>query len=653
MVEAIAAAYDGLIPLRRSNGDRLNQWHPLPKQFHALVAAHPDSVLLQTSRFDASNKRSFLFLDPVQTIPAYTLDEIPNLFRRIEQSLADGFYMAGFLSYECGYHFERFKDVALTPQSLPLAWFGIYRKPFIYNHETGCFDGDSPPQQPEHDPQPASIPFANNVTLEISEECYSAKIERIKDYILAGETYQVNFTNKVSVLSDVGPDVAFANLLRQQPVAYSAFLNIAGHPILSLSPELFFRIEQGRIITRPMKGTMPRGLDAAEDVQAAIRLQNDEKNRCEHVMIVDLLRNDIGRVCTMGSVHVDDIFSVERYETLLQMTSTVSGTLRPGLTYYDIFKGMFPSGSITGAPKIRTMQIIRELEETPRGIYTGSIGYMSPDGSSTFNVAIRTLDLNQGHAHMGVGGGIVADSDPHDEYRECLLKAEFLVRSRRDFQLIETMLWDGKFHLLSMHLDRMESSASYFNFSFDRAAITSRLTAESALFEPGDLYRARLLLDERGNLSIEHSRHIPDTSGTVGRIRLSSQRTSSEDIFLRHKTTRRELYKMQYAKCRSEGLDEMIFLNERGEVTEGAISNIFIRRAGKLLTPPLSSGVLPGIYRQHLLETDPTATEMILTVQDLESADGIYLCNSLRGMREVKLMRNHAATDDVSDGFTV
>ncbi len=631
----------------------MNQWHPLPKQFHALVAAHPDSVLLQTSRFDASNKRSFLFLDPVRTIPAYTLEEIPDLFRQVEQSVADGFYTAGFLSYECGYHFERFKDVALTPQDLPLAWFGVYRKPFIYDHETGCFDRDLPPHPSEHDQPPASIPFAKSVTLEISEEDYSAKIERIKEYILAGETYQVNFTNKVSVLSDISPDVAFANLLRQQSVAYSAFLNIAGHHILSLSPELFFRIEQGRIITRPMKGTMPRGLDTAEDVQAAIRLQNDEKNRCEHVMIVDLLRNDIGRVCTMGSVHVDDIFSVERYETLLQMTSTVSGTLRPGLTYYDIFKGMFPSGSITGAPKIRTMQIIRELEETPRGIYTGSIGYMSPDGSSTFNVAIRTLDLNQGHAHMGVGGGIVADSDPHDEYRECLLKAEFLVRSRSDFQLIETMLWDGKFHLLSMHLDRMESSASYFNFSFDRAAITSRLTAESALFEPGDLYRVRLLLDEQGTLSIEHSRHIPNTPGIVGRIRLSSERTSSADVFLRHKTTHRELYESQYAKCRAEGLDEIIFLNERGEVTEGTISNIFIRRADKLLTPPLSSGVLPGIFRRHLLKTDPTATEMILTAQDLESADGIYLCNSLRGMREVKLVKNNTDTDDVSGNRTV
>ena len=287
------------------------------------------------------------------------------------------------------------------------------------------------------------------------------------------------------------------------------------------------------------------------------------------------------------------------------MTSTVSGTLRPGLTYYDIFKGMFPSGSITGAPKIRTMEIIHELEAAPRGIYTGSIGYMAPDGSATFNVAIRTLDLHEGKAHMGVGGGIVADSDPQDEYRECLLKAEFLIRARRDFQLIETMLWNGEFRLLSMHLDRMESSASYFGFAFDRAAIQSQLIAESSQFEPEcPLSRARAA--RRGRRLNHHplKAHRQTRHRRPGHIRLSSERTSSTDVFLRHKTTQRELYESQYAKCRADGFDEVIFLNERDEVTEGAISNIFIRRAGKLLTPPLSSGVLPGVFRRHILETD-------------------------------------------------
>ncbi|GGG76440.1 aminodeoxychorismate synthase component I [Edaphobacter dinghuensis] len=614
----------------------MNRWHQLPQQLHTLVACNPNSVLLQTACFDPSNKRSLLFLDPVQTITARTLEEIPELFRRIEQALAEGFYATGYLSYECGYHFERFKGIALTEQSLPLAWFGIYRKPVIFDHETGRFDGDLPLSlSSETTKAPAN--FADSVTLAISEEDYTGKIERIKECIAAGETYQVNFTDKVSVRSEIGADAAFATLLQQQPVAYSAFLNVAGHQILSLSPELFFKIEEGKIITRPMKGTMPRGLDAAEDVQAAIRLQNDEKNRCEHVMIVDLLRNDIGRICEMGSVQVDDIFSVETYQTLLQMTSTVSGRLREGLTYYDIFKGVFPSGSITGAPKIRTMEIIHELEAAPRGIYTGSIGYMAPDGSATFNVAIRTLDLYEGKAQMGVGGGIVADSDPKDEYRECLLKAEFLVRARHEFQLIETMLWNGEFRLLGMHLDRMESSATYFGFAFDRAAIKAQLIAEASLFEPGELYRVRSLLAESGDLTITYAKHTANIAWQTGRIHLSSERTSSTDVFLRHKTTQRKLYETEYAKCRNDGFDEVIFLNEKGEITEGAISNIFISRAGRLLTPPLSSGVLPGVFRRHILETDPGAKERILTLEDLESADAIYLCNSLRGMREVRL----------------
>jgi para-aminobenzoate synthetase/4-amino-4-deoxychorismate lyase len=283
------------------------------------------------------------------------------------------------------------------------------------------------------------------------------------------------------------------------------------------------------------------------------------------------------------------------------------------------------------------MEIIHELEAAARGIYTGSIGYMAPGGDAVFNVAIRTLDLHKGEANMGVGGGIVADSDPDDEYRECLLKAEFLTRPRRDFQLIETMLWNGEFRLLSMHLDRMESSAAYFGFNFDRAAIIEQLIAESLSFEPEVLYRVRLLLAENGTLAISHARHIANTASQTGHICLSSERTSSADIFLRHKTTLRSLYDSQFAKCHEEGFDEVIFLNEKDEITEGAISNIFIRRAGKLFTPPLGAGILPGVFRRHILETDSTAQEKILTLEDLESADAIYLCNSLRGMREVRL----------------
>jgi para-aminobenzoate synthetase/4-amino-4-deoxychorismate lyase len=378
---------------------------------------------------------------------------------------------------------------------------------------------------------------------------------------------------------------------------------------------------------------MPRGLDSAEDAQAILRLQRDEKNRSEHVMIVDLLRNDLGRICTTGSVSVEDLFSVERYETLLQMTSTISGTLRPGALFHDIFRAMFPCGSITGAPKIRTMQIIRELEPNPRGIYTGAIGFIAPNRSAVFNVAIRTLVLKDGHVHMGVGGGIVADSIPEDEHRECLLKASFLTRAHHPFQLIETMLWDNEYFLLSLHLDRIESSASYFNFVFDRSAIQSQLHDLAHTFTAGQRYRVRLLLHPDGSLTLTHSPLFEEPS-TI-RVKLSSERTSSTDVFLRHKTTHRQFYDQQYAAARAAGFDEVIFTNERGEVTEGAISNLFIEQSGKLLTPPLTCGVLPGIMRRHLLETHATAEERILTLEDLHSADAILLCNSVRGLRKV------------------
>jgi para-aminobenzoate synthetase / 4-amino-4-deoxychorismate lyase len=619
--------------LRSESG--LNQWTQLPVWLHSAVAQNPNSVLLQTSRFDEFNKRSLLFSNALRTVAAVDLDEIPALFRQVQEALASDLYVAGYVSYECGYHFERFDGICATSSDLPLAWFGIYRAPTVYSHATGRLEGAKGLPVRERISEEVPERFADHIDLAIAKDDYCAKIREIKQYIAAGETYQVNFTDRVCVATTLSADQAFGALLQQQPVAYSALLNIADNHILSLSPELFFRIEGDRIVTRPMKGTMPRGLDIAEDAEAILRLQHDEKNRSEHVMIVDLLRNDLGRICTMGSVRVEDIFSVEKYETLLQMTSTVSGTLRRGLSYYEIFKAMFPSGSITGAPKIRTMQIIHEMEQTPRGIYTGAIGYISPNGSSTFNVAIRTLVLKDGEARMGVGGGIVADSEPLEEYRECLLKAEFLVRPPRDFQLIETMLWDGRFSFLSMHLDRLEASAEYFSFSCERGAITAQLIEASSRFQPEQLYRVRLLLNASGNATVTATKHRPDAS--TGLIRLSRQRTSSKDVFLRHKTTQRKLYESQYAEARANGFDDVIFLNEKEEVTEGTISNIFIRRADQLLTPPLSSGVLPGVFRRHLLETTADAEERVLKLPDLESADAVFLCNSVRGLWRVKL----------------
>ena len=440
---------------------------------------------------------------------------------------------------------------------------GVYEQPLVFDHERGCFEGTVPAWACESNPNENTFPVAERVALGIAWEKYRQSVLKIKECIASGETYQVNFTDEISFSTDASASTLFESLGRNQSVAYGALMNVAGWQVLSFSPELFFRISDGRIVTRPMKGTMPRGLDLAEDARASLQLQNDEKNRSEHVMIVDLLRNDMGRICTTGSIRVDDLFLVEKYETLLQMTSTISGALRPDIRYYEIFQGLFPSGSVTGAPKIRTMKIIQELEEKRRGIYTGAIGFMAPEGRSVFNVAIRTMVVKDGRGRMGVGGGIVADSEPADEYRECLLKAAFLSRPHHDFQLIETMLWEKEFCFLAWHLERLESSASYFQFPFDSEAIRSRLYELSNSFATNERNRVRLLLNARGHVNLERSEIRTEQS--LDQVMVSPEHTSSMDVFLRHKTTRRGMYDRQYAEAHANGFDEVIFTNEKGE----------------------------------------------------------------------------------------
>jgi para-aminobenzoate synthetase / 4-amino-4-deoxychorismate lyase len=609
-----------------------NAWAPLPQNFRDEAARSLNAVLLETSRFDAANHNSYLFLNPARLIVANRLEDIPSLFREIEAALDQGQWIAGYLSYECGYHFEQFPNITVPK---PLAWFGVYTQVKVFDHSQAVSHGEQAAVLHENASSAGCEAVAAQLDLEISKESYVAAIARIKEHLAAGNTYQVNFTDRIAFNSPRSPAQVYSALSAQQRVSYGAFLNIEGQPIISLSPELFFKAEGDRITTRPMKGTMARGLDRTDDERMANLLRDDEKNRSEHVMIVDLLRNDLGRICRSGTVQVQDPFSIERYDTLHQMTSTVVGGLQPGISLYDIFHGLFPSGSITGAPKHRTMQIIRELERRFRGVYTGAIGFVGPNRSSVFNVAIRTLVMRDGNVTMGVGGGIVADSEPEDEYRECLLKASFVTRRNEPFQLIETMLWDGEFKLLDLHLDRMESSAFYFRFAFDRTRIKSSLLdlCKSPGFDGETRHRIRLTLATDGRLATEVSPYPHETSDI--RIWLTDERTSSSDPFRRHKTTRREPYDRLYAKAREHGFEDVIFANENGEITEGAISNIFVARMGKLLTPPVSSGVLPGVLRRHILETRDGSEEAVLNVDDLKTADGIYLCSSLRGLRRV------------------
>ena len=414
-----------------------------------------------------------------------------------------------------------------------------------------------------------------------------------------------------------------------QPVEFGALINIDGFQILSASPELFFRRQGDLILTRPMKGTAPRGFSMEEQRVNSEWLANDEKNRSENVMIVDLLRNDLRRICQVNTVTVDELFAIEVFPTVLQMVSTISGCLRPGITYAEIFRALFPCGSITGAPKIRTMQIIRELEEYPRGVYTGTIGFIAPD-EAVFNVAIRTLVLQNNEGRMGIGGGIVWDSNPLEEYNECLLKGAFLKRSSSPFQLIETILWDQEYKFLSEHLSRLASSAEYFDFKL--GDIKSRLPTHFP--QP---QRVRLLLFRNGTVNITAT---PLTYASSGRVIISKKRTNSKCLFLRNKTTRRNLYDLEYRHAQSAGYDDAIFMNTEGYITEGAIHNIFIVKDGQWLTPPVTDGLLPGILRSSL-----NVTERHITLEDLLSADQVYLGNSVRGLQKIL----HITTNDTPD----
>jgi para-aminobenzoate synthetase/4-amino-4-deoxychorismate lyase len=611
-----------------AQGKALKNYLPLPARYCSLAASQPGSVLLQTARFDAENYRSYLFLHPERTLAAG-----PALFDEIEQALAQGSYVAGYFAYECGEGLKEMVRPAPQHASMPPVWLGVYAHAFVFDHRTGCFEGELPEAYFASDLPHRREFEIRNLRFDFDERSYAGKIETIQEYIRSGHTYQVNFTGQLRFDFSGSPEALFAALAENQQARYCAFLNGENWLVLSFSPELFFRVAERSIITRPMKGTARRGVDCAEDESLTRWLQSDAKNCSENVMIVDLLRNDLGRICEFGSIRVEELCAVEKYQTLFQMTSTVSGTLRAEVRAAAIFASLFPCGSVTGAPKHRTMQIIRELERGPRGVYTGAIGFFSPTSEAVFSVPIRTVVLEGSRGSMGVGSGIVIDSRADEEFRECLLKSEFLTRREADVQLLESILWNDGYFLLPLHLERMESSAAYFGFPFDVEAVLAALVKIELQCSAGARIKVRLLLARTGVITVTHAA-LEEREGS-GRVMVSALRVVSTDRFLRHKTTRRQLYDQQYNEALRQGYDEVLFLNERGELTEGAISNLFIEKDGRWRTPPVACGVLPGVYRRHLLETRDATEEQIVRLEDLDCAEAVYLCNSVRGCRKI------------------
>jgi para-aminobenzoate synthetase/4-amino-4-deoxychorismate lyase len=648
--------------------------HPLPAEVYALVEHTPATVLLEGGKPNYSEGSETpwtrLFTAFLRVCAAWQAAEIPALFAEIESAVAAGQSAAGFFSYECGNCFEPKAAMRPSREGQPLAWFGIYERSYAFDHNAGTFLEGEPPElerfrdgragaeiemrEPEPEPEIAAE-FA------LTEAEYAQRIAAIHEWIRAGDVYQLNFTAPFRVKAQRRVAALYARLRARQPVDYGAFLHWQqGRHILSFSPELFFRIDGDgrggrRIVTRPMKGTARRGRTKREDREIAEWLRNDPKNRSENVMIVDLLRNDLGRVARTGSVRAERLFDVERYATLWQMTSTVSAELRPEVGFHEIFRALFPSGSVTGAPKVRAMQLLAELEDTPRGVYTGAIGFFSPR-QTVFNVAIRTLELEGGPGTMcgimGAGSGIVIDSDATGEYRECLLKAEFLtgpahrttssfIASQPDkLFLIETMLWNGAYPFIELHLDRLTDSADYFGFACDRAAIRTALEQHAQQFAESAPRKVRLLMiDPDGNVEIcsEPLQPNPDPN-RVARVCISPHRTDPDDPTLYHKTTQRPIYAIEYLEAQRGGFDDVLFLNLRGEVTEGAISNVFVEKDGRWSTPPVECGLLAGVFRRHLLATRPEIEERVLFLNDLRQADGVYIANAVRGLRRVTIV---------------
>ncbi len=660
---------------------------PLPAELRELVSRSSGSVLLESSRGGVEGAASYLFLNPLREFAARQMSDLPGMFAEIEAARAEGLYAAGYLGYECGYHFEPAATGGrawVGEVGLPLAWFGFYRDPLVFHHGAGWPDGAGRPdggvrpQRPGRDHaagqdaamvrdrvtgregatgreaatgarwgEGATEPLRSGAErareaevgesfeIDLSAEAYAGQVARVKRWIEAGDTYQVNLTTRLRMPAPRDAAAMFGRMMAAQPVEFGAYLNLRESQILSASPELFFRRDGERVEMRPMKGTAERGRTTEEDAERALSLAGDAKNRAENVMIVDLLRSDLGRVCRLGSVRAEDLFTVERYPTVLQMVSTVRGLLRPGVSEYDLFRAVFPSGSIVGAPKIRTMQIVREMEGRDRGVYTGAIGFFAPGGRATFSVAIRTVVVEGERAEMGVGSGVVYDSDAAAEFGECRSKARFLEEPATEFRLLETLLWEeGGYVLLEEHMERLAGSAEYFDFRMEVEEVRAALLRVVETLEAGSGWRVRLLLARDGAVEVSSGELRREEGTAEVRVRLARERMRSGDVFLRHKTTRREPYDRAYREAVGEGFTDAIFLNERGEVTEGAIHNVVVVSEGIWRTPPVSAGVLPGVFRAELLRSGRVC-EGTVTLPELLAAEAVYLCNSVRGLRRV------------------
>ena len=573
--------------------------------------------------------RTLLFEDPERVIAVYRPEDVEAGLDIVTDGLSRGLHATGFFAYELGYCLEpKLQSLLPRDRRQPLFWIGLFREParFTDAETRGWLDANGALER-------STI---SDLQLSWTRDEYTDVFAKVQDYIAAGDVYQINLTLKYRFAFSGDPVALYSALRRKQRVEYGALIGAGDFQVLSLSPELFFRREGKHLTSRPMKGTAPRGRTPREDARLKTWLTVDEKQRAENLMIVDLLRNDLGRIAKIGSVEVTDLFTVETYRTVHQMTSGITAELRADMGLKDMLKALFPCGSVTGAPKVRAMEIIRELEAHPRGVYTGAIGHIAPNGDSQFNVAIRTLFIDaDGAGEMGIGSGVVSDSKADAEFEECLLKAHFLTKADAPFELIETIRWERGlgFHLLERHLVRLQSSAGHFGYPYDRGKVLGALSAEVEKLD-SDVHMVRLLLAEDGTITVTSTGIELPSRDTVWRFAISDQRVDEKDALFFHKTTRRQFYDREMERQKAAtGCDEVVFLNKKGELTEGTRTNLFLELDGRLFTPALTCGLLPGTLREELIDLPrAAASEAVLTLADLARADRIYLGNSVRGL---------------------
>jgi para-aminobenzoate synthetase / 4-amino-4-deoxychorismate lyase len=581
-------------------------------------------ILLENSQ----GGTSYLFTDMVAAVSATAAADVPAALGRVRAATTGGMFAAGWIGFEAGYALEsRFTP---TDTADDLLWFGLFQS----RRSLTPLEAETLWRAPQATPQSAQI---TQVTPRWSAADYAARMAKVHDYIVAGDIYQANLTFAADVAFEGTPLALYQHLRRAQRVPFGALIFTGARWILSFSPELFFDLNNGQLTAQPMKGTAARAWPPEADTQAAQALQQDAKNRAENLMIVDLLRNDFSKVSVAGSVQVPALFEIVSYPTVHQMTSTITATLHDTCDAIDVLQALFPCGSVTGAPKLRAMEIIQAQESAPRSVYCGAIGQITPDQNATFNVAIRTLDvLAPGQAIIGLGSGVVADSVAADEYAECLLKAKFLRQTMPDFDLIETMLWQpghGWQHWQA-HIERLQKSARFWAFQLNEVQLIAEAKRLSASWNSAQ--KVRLLVSRFGTSCWSWSAAPPQPSGAPFII-IAPTRMRSDNVFLYHKTSHRAFYDEERKRLAAQhGCFECLFLNERGEVTEGSFTTLFVRQGKDLRTPALSSGLLPGILRQSLLKSG-AAREAILTLADVRQADQLFVGNSVRGLVAVTL----------------